>query len=571
MSTTPPSEPQPLEPQADEPTAAPRSRKRTGIIAGVAVATLAVVGGGTWAAVSFLSEGPDAAEALPASTIAFASVDLDPSGAQKVEAARMLAKFPAIREEFDLTADTDLRKQLFESAQEDGGLCADLDYAEDVEPWLGSTFTIGAIEGTDAPTPFLAVSLDDVDAAEKGLKTLAACGDEEGGAFAISGDHAYLTEEQKQADAVVAAVEKGTLAEDDTYARWADEVGDRGFVSMYAAPAAGKAIADALGSFDPASALPEAAPAEPLFSDEEIAQLRKDLISTGMTPAEADEQIEALTGSMPGTAPTGPDPEEMSKMLDEMTAAYADFEGGAATIRFADGGVEVEAAVDQVEQPALEGIELGDAGAIATSLPGDTLAAVALAPGEGGIRALVENAMSGIGQDPSEIWSQGEQMLGLDLPADVDTLFGEGFALALGGDFDPEAIDDPASVPFAMKVRGDADAIETIVSRLTEQAGMELATQAEGDYFTIGGQPDFVKKAAVEGGLGDSDTFTDVVPDAEGASSVVYVDFDGADGWLTRLTDDAEMKENLEPLSAVGFTTSRDEGVDRLRIRLTTD
>lgn len=570
MSTTPPSEPQPVEPQAAESTAAPRSRKRTGIIAGVAIATLAVVGGGTWAAVSFLAEGPDAAEALPATTIAFASVDLDPSGAQKIEAARMLAKFPAIREEIDLSADTDLRKQLFESAQEDG-TCADLDYAEDVEPWLGTTFTIGAIEGEDAPTPFLAVSLEDPDAAEDGLKALAACGDDEGGAFAISGDHAYLTQEQAEADAVVKAVEEKTLAEDETYARWAEEVGDRGFVSMYAAPAAGEAIADALGSFDPASALPEVAAPEPLFSDEEIAQLRQDLISTGMTPAEADEQIEALTGSMPGTAPTAPDPEEMSKMIDEMTAAYADFEGGAATIRFSDGGLEVVAAMDQVEQPTLEGIELGDAGAIAASLPDDTLAAVALAPGEGGIRTLVENAMTGIGQDPAEIWSQGEQMLGLDLPADVDTLFGEGFALALGGGFDAEAMQDPTTVPFAMKVRGDAEAIETIVSRLTEQAGMELSTKAEGDYFTIGGESGFVETAAGDGGLGDSETFTDVVPDAEGASSVVFVDFDGADGWLAALADDAKAKENLEPLSAVGFTTNRDEGVDRLRIRLTTD
>ena len=65
----------------------PGSRRRA-LLAGATVVGLAVVGAGAWAAVSFFSTGPQPAEALPASTLAYASVDLDPSGGQKLEALR---------------------------------------------------------------------------------------------------------------------------------------------------------------------------------------------------------------------------------------------------------------------------------------------------------------------------------------------------------------------------------------------------------------------------------------------------------------------------------------------------
>ena len=49
-----------------EPASGGRSRRRTGILAGAGVAVLALVGGGVWAAASFLGTGAQPAEALPA-------------------------------------------------------------------------------------------------------------------------------------------------------------------------------------------------------------------------------------------------------------------------------------------------------------------------------------------------------------------------------------------------------------------------------------------------------------------------------------------------------------------------
>ena len=71
-----------------------------------------MVAGGAWAATSFFATGAQPAEALPDSTIAYFSVDLDPSGGQKIEAIKTLRKFPAFTDKIDLETDDDLRERL---------------------------------------------------------------------------------------------------------------------------------------------------------------------------------------------------------------------------------------------------------------------------------------------------------------------------------------------------------------------------------------------------------------------------------------------------------------------------
>src|SRR5690349_21277087 len=67
----------------------PKNDNRKRLIAvGAIVAGGAVVAGGAWAATSFFATGSQPSEALPDSTIAYMSVDLDPSGGQKIEAIK---------------------------------------------------------------------------------------------------------------------------------------------------------------------------------------------------------------------------------------------------------------------------------------------------------------------------------------------------------------------------------------------------------------------------------------------------------------------------------------------------
>src|SRR6478672_9786631 len=74
-------------------TSAP-NRKRIALVA-AGLGLIALLGaGGTWAYLAFTQQGPQPAEALPASTVFYLSVDLDPSGGQKVAAIETLRKFP---------------------------------------------------------------------------------------------------------------------------------------------------------------------------------------------------------------------------------------------------------------------------------------------------------------------------------------------------------------------------------------------------------------------------------------------------------------------------------------------
>ena len=120
--------------------------RRRALLIGGGVAALALVGVGAFAAFQFFATGAQPSEALPATTIGYASIDLDPSGAQKVEALRTLNKFPAFKDELGLDTDDDLRKALFDRIQGGEDACANLEYARDVESWLGNRAGVAMIE-----------------------------------------------------------------------------------------------------------------------------------------------------------------------------------------------------------------------------------------------------------------------------------------------------------------------------------------------------------------------------------------------------------------------------------------
>ena len=66
--------------------------------------------------------------------------------------------------------------------------------------------------------------------------------------------------------------------------------------------------------------------------------------------------------------------------------------------------------------------------------------------------------------------------------------------------------------------------------------------------------PDYRQSLAGDGGLGDSEVFQDVVPEADRAGSVLFVDFDAGD-WLTGLARATRrLQDNLEPLAALGIS-----------------
>lgn len=539
-SSTPPGSPEYLDPSAGDPVASPRpsgAGRRRGLLVGGALAAAVLAGGTAYGAWWYFSSGAQPAEALPASTVGYVAVDLDPSGQQLLAARETLEKFPAWREQ-DISDRGDLREWVVEQVSE--GSDCDLDYAADVEPWLGDRLAIAAVDaGDDAPTPVLVVQVTDADAADEGIGALAACGDGESGGWAISGGWAVVAETDEIAEGVQADAAESSLADDEDFARWTGEAGDAGIVSMYAAPEA-------------AALLEDAATASGTFG--------------ASAWSDTDQNGNGTSGES-----VEPMPEELQGLLD-------DFEGMAGTVRFADGSLELEVATGMGESTQEAGTTGGDA--IAT-LPEDTVAALGMGLAEGWFSQLVDSmaTYSGGEMTAEQLLEEMASASGLDLPADAETLLGESAAIAVGPGLDPEVLAnsaDPSQVPVAAKVQGDPDAIEAVIAKITDRLGPQaaelLATETTDDGVAVGPDPDYVADVAGAGTLGESTTFTDVVGDIDNAAFVFFLDLDSLGGMVEPLVGgDPEVSENLEPLAAFGMTAWLDGTVSHAVARLTTD
>lgn len=510
------------------------SNRRKGLVAGGVIALAALVGGGVWAASSFFGQGAQPAEALPANTIGYASIDLNPSGGQKIEAFKILRRFPAFRDQVGLNADDDLKKKAFESMQGDG-FCPDLSYS-DVDSWLGDRFAIAAVDlGEQYPTPVGVVQVTDDAKAEAGLKKIQSCAGGDGsGGFVVDGDWAVLAETESIAQKVVDKTGEGTLAADSDYQKWTGELGDAGVVNMYAAPEAGRYLAQLADQF------------------------------SGMA---------SQLGSMASDGSMGPT--GSSSMPSQMTDQLKDFPGLAMTMRFSNGALEVAAAGGTNEQTTAM---LGDGGLSSmTDLPDNTAAAVGFSLGDGWVQKMLDQFSSMSGMSSDEMVSQVEQETGLTLPDDLETLLGDSATVALSSDFSPETFmnsSDGSDVPVGMRVHGDAAGIGSVLDKIAAKdasAGAALGHDASGDNVAIGPNPAYRAELLKDGGLGDTEAFRDVIPEADKSSVALFVNFD-AGNWLANLAQgDAEAEANLQPLKGLGMSSWIDGDTSHFLLRLTTE
>jgi hypothetical protein len=500
----------------------------------VAAGVVGVVAAGSWAAVSFLSTGSQPAEAVPADALAYVSIDLDPSAGQKLEAVRIAQKFPALKQELGLDATDDLRRWVFDEA----GLadCDGVTYSDDVASWIGERAAIAVLPADPAdrdgePRPIVALAVSDEDTAATKLEELSACseaeGNEEPSGFAVGDGYAVLAENDEIARGALEDAASATLAEDATFQRWTEEAGDPGIVTLYVAPEALDTMADLAAS--------------------------------------------EASGS-------GLDPSVLKQMSE-------DFGGMAGVVRFDGGAVEAEFAGS--------GLPEGSApreGAVTdvTSLPASTGAAYAIAFQEGWLEPYLDSlgAMSGMGADADQMLAEAEAATGLSLPEDIETLLGDGVAVALGADLDAQAIaggQDPSTVPAGIRIQGDPAEILPVVDKIRTALGpaasMLVVEQGEGTV-ALGLNQSYVQTLTEEGALGDEAVFEDAVPEADRSGAVLFVNFDAGDGWVERLVGDIEQmsggdaqeaRENIAPLRAIGLSAWIDGEVQRGLFRLTTD
>lgn len=550
-----------------------RRRWVAGGLAVVAVGTAAAVAYGTW---WYSSTGAQPAEALPASTIGYAALDLDPSGGQKIDALRTLKKLPVASDELGLggdVGDVDVTSAVLDVVLR-GTVC---DLGADDLAWVGDRGAIAAVPSDDGPVAVAVLQVEDAAAAEDGVAELSDCAGNDLG-VSVEGDWALVGWSQGDVDHVVAERERGTLAEDADFRTWTGRAGDPGVVSLYASPRAGAVLADEIGTgwfATTGSAAMTACPVPDVLTDPDA-----DLTNKQVERA-LDEWDDCNEAAMADPEPVEAPP--ISEADQQLQDRLRSFEGAAATLRFDDGGVELETAGDlEAFGPT---VYAGTGGADALrSLPSDTAVAVGLGVGDDWFTQLftsVAPAWLVGGADVEEMTAELEEATGLQLPEDADLLAGRSLAFAVSGDADPGTMlgsPSPGDVPAGVKVLGDPTAIEEALGRVRAQVGDEaegvLDSSTGDDALAVGPDAAYRDELLADGDLGDADGFDDVIEDADDASAALYVDLDAVGDWLPQLLledDDAAIAANVEPLSKLGGTTWDEDGVPHGLLRLTTD
>ncbi len=562
----------PIEPA---PNGSGRGGLKKGLLVGGGVVGLVAVGVGAWAAMSFLATGPQPAQALPDSTLGYLSIDLDPSGGQKIEALRTLNKFPGFEDEVGIDPDDDIRKALFEQIQ--GELdCDGLDFEDDIEPWLGDRAAVAAVDnGGETPDPVIVLQVKDADAAEDGLAAIKDCSGEHEGGWAIEGDWAVIAQTDKIAETVTDDAAEASLADDEDFQKWVGQAGDPGVVTMYAAPSVGDYLAE---HADEAFGVPLAL-GSGISSDCAVAEppLPPPGAGADLMPGEiVDDFEECYEGDVGGDLGGSE-----SLISDELKDTLEEFQGAAGVVRFRDGAIEVEFASDG--EVAGSNLLASDAGGdTISSLPADTAAAIGVGFSQGWFGDLLEiyAPSLGGGEDLDAILEDIESETGLVLPDDVETLFGDSAALVLGSDFDPDAIfesSDGSDVPVALKVDGDPGEIDAVLDKLREQFPADdtlvFDSDSEGGTVVIGPNGDFRAEVLEDGGLGEDEVFKDVVREVDDAAVVLFINVNELEDLIEESMGDhdQEFLDNVKPISGFGISGYVDEGVAHTVLRLTTD
>lgn len=489
------------------------SGRRLGAVAGVTLGVAAAVGLGGWGALALLSGGSQPADAIPASAVAYLSVDLDPSASQKVEAFRILKKFPALETKLDLNNRDDLRRIFFEELQ-DSGVCAGLDYTADIEPWVGDRLGVAAVPGSKGEVvPVLALQVTDKGAAEAGVEALTRCTDAgaESLGYAFLDDYVLVSGDHGGAEKLAAEAAETSLADDGGFQKWTNEVGDPGVVTMYASSEAPSHLAS----------------------------------------MQVPDGYQDFEGS----------------------AGVVRFEGGAVELEIAGGGrpVGVPTMAEQVHGD-IATLPAGTGAALSMSLPPgwvkhyfDQMSAVL------GDRISVDDTTAALEMQtglelPEDIESLLGDSVAVAVASDIDLA-------ALSRSETPS--DLPAGVRVQGDPDDILPVVDKIKANFGRDADL-LVVESSADAVAMGFDPGYVQSLLERGDLGDKDSFVNVVPNAEEASGALYLDFDASGGWADQLADilrdgEREAGENLEPLDALGASMWSEGDTQHGLFRLTTD
>lgn len=544
----------PADPTAPQEKGSGRGKK---IAAGAGLATLvAVVGGGAFAYNELSGGGTQPADVLPASSDVMVRLDLDPSASQKVELFQMLNKFPEVGEALGIedSDKADIRERVVDGLIAEQ--CDDIDYTDDVEPWIGDR--IGMSAEVKDERFLIAVQVTDESKAKDGIDKLFDCTGSDYG-IAFHEGYALISEKQGDVDDALDDIKEGTLADDEDYSNRIDQLGEQGIASMWAdMPAMADLAADAA----------ESSTGPGTVTEEQVDQLKE--LGTVAIALRAQDSAMEVAGIADESKQFDADKDAPSLSdLPSDTVIAATFSGVAGDYFSTQWETFIEAFDSTV-----------NGSSAVTPAPIDEDLLEQMDPETRKLYEDLQDDQTAAPQSADEMIAQMEAESGLSIPEDIETLLSGGMSISVGEENLEElpTLGDPGDLSqLNLALRAHSDDSADVLNKLADWAGrydVDLVVE-ESDGGAVLASSDSAAKALVDGGdLGGEDGVEAALPFGDDASQSIYVD---ADSIIEKLLDsnppsDVEkVLEDLDSLQSVGVSGGNVDGASRFSFRIAFD
>lgn len=570
----------------------PRRRMPLGLKIGFGVLTLALIAGAAVGVVAFTKlsgGGPQPADVLPASTVAYVRLDLDPSASQKIALLDLIDRVPEVKQELgleDVDSQADLREVAFTDWFGLEDACG-VDYEDDVKPWIGERVGLGLVGGfeiTDdeaetelsiAENSVLVLQVTDEDKAREGItKLVTECGvleevagelgedlDEPGIVF--RNGYALVTISPDSAEAIDAAADEGTLGGDnDKFTSDMDTLGEDGVASIWY---------DQGALFDKAEqAIEELGDDAPADVDEFLAAYEI-LDTAAVTVRATDDSLEAAGVTTLTRDLDSPDEDGVAG-LPEDTLVGASLVGGsqfadniwtsvlplgelffgfqAIDYCFPEDEPDVEPEPTEPAEPSPSPAPTGPDG---EPLPEPIDPGTAIPEEEDDYS--YEECTPPSFDDALEDF---EDETGLTLPEDLETLLGDELNLYVGSDGlddldNARDLDDVLdTVSAGIEITSDGDVVGVLES-LIEYVGIDLDVTATDDGAIVATNDDAADTLESDDGLSGTEAFGTVIEEHDRPLGGLFVDITGLVDVFKSAGAPSDFTDDLSFLRAFGF------------------
>ena len=471
-------------------------RKKGWLLAIVAAVIVALLGGGGYAAVSLLSGGgAQPQDVLPGNAIAYIRLDLDPAANQKIALLNIGRKFTVTKDAF---SGDDPRKALVDLLFQDN---KNVDYARDVEPWLGQRVGVALLppeQPGKEPLTLLAVQVTDEDAAREGLEKIT----KEGVVVDFREDYALVADDQKIIDQ---ALNASTLAQNGDFTGDMSALGEPGVLSFWVnVGEVMKAAGDEISAEQRAQlkSLEASRFVGALRFDSAYAEIAGKVRGVQGLPETASAGAQITT--LPGTTAAAVSVSGLGEMLKEQWSELLKSAPSGAN------GMTFEQQLSQLQQ------------ATGLQLPQDLVTLlgtnVTLALDERGLQQQTPNVGVRFATDTAaaeQVWAKIERLINQ-----------AGGGMGTGG-----------------------------MGTTTTTSAPQIFKASKDGTFVLASSQSYVGELAADGNLSQNETFTTAVPNAENAHIAIFVDLDKLEPlYLQNLQGDE--RANVQVLRAVGMSGS---------------